>query len=204
MHSFSVGMRMRLTMNPGVSFARTGCLPACSAHSKAAESAASELFSARMISTSGSSGAGLKKCMPITRSGCSVASAMEWIGIAEVFDARIASGAGEAVELGEHLPLRLELLDDRLDHEVAVGQVGELGREGQPAERRVPLLGGRLALLDGAANVVRDRLSGAFTELLADLAPDRLEARPARRPVRCPHPSCPGRRLPPDESRGRC
>ena len=100
---------------------------------------------------------------------------MEWIGIAEVFDARIASGADEAVELGEHLALRLELLDDRLDHEIAVGQVGELGREGQPAERRVPLLGGRLAFLDGAANVVRDRLSGAFAELLADLAPDRLE-----------------------------
>ena len=33
MHSFSVGTRTRLTMKPGVSFARTGCLPACSAHS---------------------------------------------------------------------------------------------------------------------------------------------------------------------------
>ena len=33
MHSLSVGTRMRLTMKPGVSFARTGCLPACSAHS---------------------------------------------------------------------------------------------------------------------------------------------------------------------------
>src|SRR5439155_284571 len=29
--SFNNGMRMRLTMNPGVSLHRTGCLPACSA-----------------------------------------------------------------------------------------------------------------------------------------------------------------------------
>ena len=45
-----------------------------------------------MISTSGSTGAGLKKCIPTTRSGCSVASAIFAIGIADVFEARIASG----------------------------------------------------------------------------------------------------------------
>ena len=49
-------------------------------------------------------------------------------------------GPHEAVELGEHLALRLELLDDRLDHEIAVGQVGELGREATAgrASRRAP------------------------------------------------------------------
>jgi hypothetical protein len=47
----------------------------------------------------------------------------------------------EPVELGEHLPLRLELLDDRLDHEVAPGQVGEVGRVRQSPESSIPLLG---------------------------------------------------------------
>ena len=60
------------------------------------------------------------------------------------------------VELGEGLALRLELLDDRLDHEIAVGEVRELGRERQPADRGVALLGRHLPFLDGTAEVVLD------------------------------------------------
>ena len=93
------------------------------------------MSSARTISTSGISGAGLKKCMPTTRSGRVVAAAISVTESAEVFVARIASGAADPVELGEELPLRAELLDDRLDHEVAVGQVAELGREREPRRR---------------------------------------------------------------------
>ena len=91
--------------------------------------ASSELRSARTISTSGSSGAGLKKCIPITRSGRSVASAICETESADVFVARIASGRRDPVELGEQLALRLELLDDRLDHEVAVREVADVGRQ---------------------------------------------------------------------------
>ena len=47
-------------------------------------------------------------------------------------------GPADPVELGEELALRLQLLDDRLDHEVAVGEVVELGGQGQPADRLVP------------------------------------------------------------------
>ena len=43
---------------------------------------------------------------------------------ADVFVARTASGPRDPVELGEQLALRLELLDDRLDDEIAVGEVG--------------------------------------------------------------------------------
>ena len=84
--------------------------------------------SARTTSTSGISGAGLKKCIPTTRSGDDVAAAISVTDSAEVFVARTASGSADALELREELPLRLELLDDRLDHEVAVGQVDELDR----------------------------------------------------------------------------
>ena len=78
-----------------------------------------------MISTSGISGAGLKKCMPTTRSGERVADAISVTESADVFVASTASGLQIALELGEELLLRRELLDDRLDHEVAVGEVGE-------------------------------------------------------------------------------
>ena len=45
-----------------------------------------------MISTSGISGAGLKKCMPTTRSGDEVADAISVTESAEVFVASTASG----------------------------------------------------------------------------------------------------------------
>ncbi len=80
----------------------------------------------------------------------------------------------DPVELGKGLPLRPELLDDRLDHEIAVGEILELGREGQSRERGVPLLGGHLPLLDRAAEVVLDRPAGALAQLVAHLAADRL------------------------------
>ena len=79
-------------MKPGVSLQRTGRLPALSAHSYAVSTAASLERRARTISTSGSTGAGLKKCMPTTRSGRSVASAISDTDSAEVFVASTASG----------------------------------------------------------------------------------------------------------------
>ena len=82
----------------------------------------------------------------------------------------------DAVELGEGLPLRLELLDDRLDHQIAVGEIRELGRERQPADRGVALLGCHLPLLDRTAEVVLDRPAGTLAELLAHLAAHGLEA----------------------------
>ena len=41
-------------------------------------------------------GTGLKKCMPMTRSGRPVTAASEEIGIDDVFDARIASAANSS------------------------------------------------------------------------------------------------------------
>ena len=69
--SFSSGIRIRFTMKPGVSLQLTGRFPACSAQWYARRTASSLEPRARTISTSGSTGAGLKKCMPTTRSGCS-------------------------------------------------------------------------------------------------------------------------------------
>jgi hypothetical protein len=79
-------------------------------------------------------------------------------------------------ELGEESALRLRLLDDRLDHEVAAGEVGQLSRRRQPRERSVLLLLCEPLLLDAAGEVAVDRGARPLAELHRDLAPDRLEA----------------------------
>ena len=54
----------------------------------------------------------------------------------------------DAVELGEEVLLRGEVLDDRLDHEVALAQLAEVGDRAHPAEHRVALVGVELAPVD--------------------------------------------------------
>src|SRR3954453_22336170 len=90
--SFSSGIRIRLTTKPGVSWQRIGCLPSRSPSAYAVSNASSEVRSARTISTSGMRGAGLKKCIPTTRSGVEVAPAISVTESAEVFVASTASG----------------------------------------------------------------------------------------------------------------
>src|SRR6266542_463765 len=86
------GIRMRFETNPGKSFATAGVLPSSRASSVIASAVSSDVSRARMISTSFSTGTGLKKCIPITLSGRFVAAASDPIGIEEVFDASTASG----------------------------------------------------------------------------------------------------------------
>ena len=69
--------------------------------------------------------------------------------------------AADPVELGEELPLRAELLDDRLDHEVAVGEVGEVGREREPRDGVVARALLELPLLDLAREEVADPVARA-------------------------------------------
>ena len=57
-----------------------------------AAAVSSEVSLPRTTSTSDIIGTGLKKCIPITRSGRLVAAASVEIGIDDVFDARTASG----------------------------------------------------------------------------------------------------------------
>ena len=130
---------------------------------------ASAVSSARTISTSGINGAGLKKCMPTTRSGVAVAAA---ISVTESADVLLASTARSrrSVPGRRKRPFRLQRLDDRLDHEVAVGERPQIRRQREPADRRVAL-----GLLERAC---RPCASGngrcapsPGTELVRDLAP---------------------------------
>src|SRR4029077_18950550 len=78
----------------------------------------------------------------------------------------------DAVEFREQLPFRAELLDDRLDHDVAVGEVCEVCRQREQAD----VEGVDLALLDHAREEVLDPTTCRFPQLEGNLAADRLEA----------------------------
>src|SRR3954471_4401859 len=79
-------------MKPGMSAARTGVLPICWATFLTASITSVDVPLAAMISTKGMTGAGLKKCIPTTRSGFFAAEAMEGMEREEVLVARMVSG----------------------------------------------------------------------------------------------------------------
>ena len=98
----------------------------------------SSVSSVRTTSTSGSTGAGLKKCMPTTRSGRAVAAAISVTESAEVFVARIASGRGR------RRARRTAPASASSSSTIASitrsqpGEVGEVGRESSAARARRP------------------------------------------------------------------
>ena len=83
------GTSSALTTKPARSWESIDVLPSVpSANARAVSSVSSEVMIERTSSTSGSTGTGLKKCMPSTRSGFEVSAASFMIGTEEVFDAR--------------------------------------------------------------------------------------------------------------------
>src|SRR5689334_21277137 len=77
-------------MNPGVSDATTGCFFQRRAVSNVRWTTARSLASHGTTSTSGMTGAGLKKCIPTTRPGVAQEEAIAATESDEVFVARIA------------------------------------------------------------------------------------------------------------------
>ena len=88
-------------MKPGVSEATTGVLLHDSTSCSARATTPLSVPSQGTISTSGSTGAGLKKCIPMTRSGRLHAAAIDATERDEVFVARIASDATAAESLAK-------------------------------------------------------------------------------------------------------
>src|SRR5439155_1330517 len=72
-------------------------------------------------------------------------------------------GLHDLVEAREVILLHGQLLDDRLDHQVGLGQVVQTGRPAQALEQRAVVGGRQLAALD------------VLLELLLDLGPVRVE-----------------------------
>src|SRR5262249_19093192 len=86
-------------------------------------------------------------------------------------------GPADPLELREQLLLRAEVLDDCLDHQIAVRKVGQLGRKRQPRERAVTRARLELTLLDLAREEVRDARLRALRQLERDLTPDGVDTR---------------------------
>src|SRR3989442_1317312 len=86
-----MGMRMRLTMNPGMSLESTVVLPIRSARARVTAYTESLVWAPRMISTSCITGTGFMKCIPMTRSGAGTLAAIRATEMEEGFVARTAS-----------------------------------------------------------------------------------------------------------------
>ena len=94
-----------------------------------------EVISEATSSTSGRTGTGLKKWMPITCSGRRVAVASFMIGIDDVFEASTASAlVTTSSSRRKASTLSVLVLADRLDHQVAVGEGRPVVGEVQPGE----------------------------------------------------------------------
>ena len=102
---------MRFTRKPGQSRTTIGVLPICLARATSVTTVSSLVFSPRITSTSCMRSTGLKKCMPAKFSGRATAWAMRVIEIVEVFDARMASGRQDRLQLA--VQLHLDLLRSR-------------------------------------------------------------------------------------------
>ena len=123
--------KTREVKKPRVSLTTIGVLPIASTKSYALASAASDVCSPTMISTSGILSTGEKKCSPMKSSRRCTPSARPVIGSVDVFEHSSASPARRCLGLAEHPVLELLALENRLDHEVAPSEVVELvGRRG--------------------------------------------------------------------------
>ena len=85
-------------------------------------------------------------------------------------------GPDDPLEVTKELELGAEVFHDRLDHEIAVGEVGEVGRQRKRPERVFALDRPHLLLVDLALEKVRDAVSRLLCELDRHFATDGLEA----------------------------
>ena len=166
-------------MKPPRSGAVIGSLPIACANAISASCVSWLVVSARITSTSFISGTGLKKCRPPTLSGRLVAGASSVMHSDEVFDAMMQCGADHRLDLRVGLLLDLDVLDDRLDHQIAVLQVGVLRRAGEVAERRRLRVLGDLALRRRRRQELVDAAEPLLQHVLVHFEHDGLE--PGRR-----------------------
>ncbi len=113
--------------SPGCSCAVIETLPMRFAKASALAWVSSEVCRPRISSSSAITGTGLKKCMPMKRSGRSVAVASLVIEIEEVLVAISAPRLQRRAEILQDLDLQVLVLGRRLDHEVAGHKLGLVG-----------------------------------------------------------------------------
>ena len=163
-------------MKPALSPQTTGLLPSRPSRASTSARTPGSVTTVRMISTRFWTGAGLKKCTPMTRPGWALAVEISVTESDEVFVASTVSTGTMSVEPAEDLLLHLQGLDHGLDDEVRLRQVLHLGRERDPAEQLGLLRLAELAPRHGPARGVLQVLAAALDALLVDLHADHVEA----------------------------
>ena len=192
-------MRMRLTMKPGRSADTMTCLPSSAA--RAADRPRPSRRScrrARMSSTSGMTGTGLKKCIPMNRAASVAAD-----GVGQPVDRDRARVRGEdrrrrgaARRARARAPcLTAEVLEHGLDDEVGVGRA-------RPARRSASMRASVASRVRGVEPALGDRpLRGCRRSARGRPRPARAPARTGSRP--CRSPRGPGRSRGPSARRRR-
>ena len=146
---------------------------------EAGSPAASDSSSVVTVWTTSSSGitcAGLKKCSPMKRSGRFVEAAWSITASDDVLVANTAPSFTMPSSSRHSSSFLLEVLGDRLDHEVAVLEAVEAGRALDPAAH---LVGGgllHLALLDRAAELLLDLADALAEAIVVHLAQHHVVA----------------------------
>ena len=114
------GISSALTTKPARSWESIVVLPSVPSANvvRLLDASRSAVMIERTTSTSGSTGTGLKKCRPSTRSGCLVSAPSFMIGTDDVFEARNRASGSSASRRAEQLALDGLVLDDRLDRGV--------------------------------------------------------------------------------------
>ena len=173
-------------MNPGVDDARTGVLPHASAVAYRVSTVDGAVARPETISTSGISGAGLKKCMPddaartLHPGGERGDRERRRVGREDAFVAH------DVLDAAEELALRGEVFDDRLDDELRDADVGQRDHGRDPPDRGIdialaePALGRLPAERFGDAALRRVAGADARVVQLHAMAVQRGDLRDAR------------------------
>ena len=177
------GIRIRFETKPGKSFACAGTLPSSSASLVIAAAVSSEVWTARITSTSFSTGTGLKKCIPITRSGRPGDRGER--GDRNRGRVRREHGAVRQQPVGapEELLLHGRVLDHGLDQQVGGDEVVDR------VDPRQHLVGVGAALLGQLLEALAHRREPALGRARSGVVERDAPARARRRPGRSRRPS---------------
>ena len=129
-----------------------------------------------MISTSFMNGTGFMKCMPMKRSGRSVAAASSVIEMLDVFVARMAFFDKIGWSVANRSFLMPRILDDGFDDEIAVREDVQRGRTVQPRQRGVGVLTCHPLLVHEAIEALGDARQALLERVVEGVEEPHLRA----------------------------
>ena len=167
-----------MTTKPGPSFTSTGRLRSLSATAHVVASETSSVSGVRTSSTSGIAATGLKKCIPTSAFRMPEPVGHRGHRQSRCVRRQDALGRDNRLELSEQPPLDAKLLEDGLEHEVAVLEAVIGGRALRERRERDRFLGIEAAARGRGRQVVADRLERAVDDLLLQVAEDDRNTEP--------------------------